>query len=167
MRSTFVLITTLLSLLSQSHGLAQVVLPEEGRTALLGESVFGLGFYGGPTSGIGLSFRHHLPSEFSYQITGGIIKVDEQLSYAVGLEGQYDFVRSSAARVFFVGGMGYYSYSGDGRNEFEAPARAGLGLGAEFEVHSGFHFIGEALFTYFSDGTILPLPQVGFFYYFR
>jgi len=144
---------------------AQVVVPRPGEVASLKQSVFGLGLFGGPASGIGLSFRHHLPVPASYQITGGIIKIDEKLSYSIGGEVQYDLIAAHAFRFFAAAGVGYY-YSGKDRNEMEAPARAGLGIGGEVEAYSGIHFLGEALFTYFSDGTILPLPQVGFYYYF-
>ena len=160
----FVLFAFLLLLTQESE--AQVVLPETGQVASLNQSVFGLGLFGGAATGVGLSFRHHLPLKLSYQITGGVIKVDEQLSYAIGGEVQYDLIRTTASRFFAIGGGGYY-YSGNNRNEMDAPARVGLGVGAEVEVYSGIHLIGEVLFTYFTDGTILPLPQGGFFYYFR
>jgi hypothetical protein len=41
-----------------------------------------------------------------------------------------------------------------------------MGIGGELPMSSGFHVTGELLFTYFSDGTILPLPSAGFHYYF-
>ena len=143
---------------------AQVVLPGKQGTEL-DQSVFGLGLFGGPATGIGLSFRHHLPSAFSYQVTAGVIKVDEKLYYSVGGEFHYDLARGERTRFFAVGGLGYY-YAGEGRNEMEAPARVGLGVGGEFQVFEGLHGIAEGLFTYFTDGTILPLPQVGLYYYF-
>jgi hypothetical protein len=144
----------------------QAVLPERGRDGGLRDNVFGLGFAGGAATGIGLSFRHHLPGSWSYQITGGIIKVDDKTSYAIGGEIQYDLVRASASRYFVGGGMGYY-YSGRGRgNTIDGPGRLGLGIGGEILVAAGFHFSGELLFTYFTDGTVLPLPQVGMHYYF-
>ena len=147
----------------RSH--SQVVIPEKEGDELH-ESLFGLGLAGGPASGIGLSFRHHLPLAFSYQLTGGVIKVDEKLYYSVGGEFQYDLVRSERTRIFAVGGLGYY-YAGEGRNEMEGPGRLGLGVGGEFQVYEGLHGIAEGVFTYFTDGTILPLPQAGLFYYFR
>jgi hypothetical protein len=166
MRQPSLLFFSALLLVCHPPGHAQVVLPNQRQALALEESVFGLGFAGGAASGIGLSFRHHLPGELSYQATGGIIKVDGNLHYSIGAGAQYDLIRTSLTRVFFGGGLGYY-YSGDnGDNELDAPARMGLGVGGEMEVSSGFHVIGEALFTYFTDGTILPLPQVGVYYYF-
>ena len=165
MRLFLFLLIALLLLLSKESD-AQVVLPETGQVASLNQSVFGLGLFGGAATGAGLSFRHHLPLNISYQIAGGVIKVDERLSYTIGGEVQYDLIRTTASRFFAIGGGGYY-YSGNDHNEMDAPARVGLGIGGEVEVYSGIHFIGEVLFTYFTDGTILPLPQGGFFYYFR
>ena len=154
------------SLFASQESIAQVVVPQTGQVAEISQSVFGIGLYGGAATGVGLSFRHHLPMHMSYQVTGGVIKADERLMYAVGGEIQYDLIRTTDSRVFAVGGGGYY-YSGIDHNEMSAPGRAGLGVGGEIEIYSGFHLIGEALFTYFTDGTILPLPQGGFFYYFR
>ncbi|MEW6511462.1 MAG: hypothetical protein AB1428_10925 [Bacteroidota bacterium] len=145
---------------------AQVILPEKGREGGVREQVFGLGFAGGAATGVGLSFRHHLPGSWSYEITGGIIKVDDKTSYAVGGELQYDLVRADVSRFFVAGGMGYY-YSGRGAgNGMAGPGRIGLGVGGELPMASGFHVSGELLFTYFTDGTVLPLPQAGIHYYF-
>jgi hypothetical protein len=146
---------------------AQAVLPERGKEGGLRTNVFGLGFTAGPVSGIGLSFRHHLPGSFSYAVAGGIIKVDNTTDYAIGLEGQYDLVRNGTSRFYAAAGTGYY-YSGNGsHNDLAGPWRFGLGIGGELAiVSSGFHVNGELLFTYFNDGTVLPLPQIGVHYYF-
>jgi hypothetical protein len=145
---------------------AQVVLPEKGREGGVREQVFGLGFAGGAATGVGLSFRHHLPGSWSYEITGGIIKVGDKTSYAIGGELQYDLVRAAVSRFFVTGGAGYY-YSGRGAgNGMAGPGRIGLGIGGELPLSSGLHVSGELLFTYFTDGTVLPLPQAGVHYYF-
>lgn len=144
---------------------AQVVLPEKGQEPGLQENVFGLGLWGGPTTGLGLSFRHHLPSQLSYMVTGGIIKVDERLSYDIGVEAQFDLARSATNRFFVAGGFGQY-YSGKGHNEMDAPTRLGFGIGGEFAVTPGMHTTVELMFTFFSNGNVLPLPQIGFHYYF-
>ena len=145
---------------------AQVEVPGSGDGTKLRESVFGIGLAAGPASGVGLSFRHHLPSAFSYQLTGGVIKVDEKLYYDIGGEFQYDFILGSSSRVFAVAGLGYYYAGKSDKNELEGPARAGLGVGVEFGFLGSFHGIVEGVFTYFTDGTILPLPQAGLYYYF-
>lgn len=144
---------------------SQVVLPEKGQEPGLRENVFGLGLWGGPATGLGLSFRHHLPSQLSYMVTGGIIKLNEKLSYDIGVEAQFDLARSSTNRFFVAGGFGHY-YSGKHGNEMDAPTRLGIGIGGEFAVTPGIHTTIEVMFTYFSNGNVLPLPQIGFHYYF-
>jgi len=145
---------------------AQVVIPGAGEGTDLRESVFGIGLFAGPASGMGLSFRHHLPSAISYQITGGVVKSSEDLYYSIGSELQYDFILGSSTRVFAVLGLGFYYSGTSNQNDLDAPARVGLGVGGEFRVFERIHGIVEGVFTYFTDGTILPLPQVGLFYYF-
>jgi hypothetical protein len=145
---------------------SQVAVPGTSDGTKLRQSVFGIGLAAGPASGMGLSFRHHLPSSLSYQITGGVIKVDEKLYYDIGGELQYDFILGTSSRVFAVAGFGYYHAGKSDENELEGPARAGLGIGGEFRFLESFHAIVEGVFTYFTDGTILPLPQVGIYYYF-
>jgi hypothetical protein len=146
---------------------AQVVMPDRGASAELKRNVFGLGFAGGPASGIGLSFRHHLPSIMSYQINGGIIKVDDRMSYTIGAEVQGDLARTQVARFFAVGGISYFYTGRTNHNDMDGPGRVGVGLGGEVYGGSGIHTTVELLFTYFSDGTVLPLPQIGFHYYFQ
>ena len=73
-------------------------------------SVFGLGLFGGPAGGLGISFRHHLPYQFSYQVTGGIINVDDKLKYDVGFEAQYDLVKGPTGRFFVAGATSYNLY---------------------------------------------------------
>jgi hypothetical protein len=158
--------TAFLILISAAPARPQAVLPERGHDGGLRENVYGLGLAAGAASGVGLSFRHHLPGYFSYQLVGGIIKVDNKTSYAFGAEMQYDFIRGAGVRFFAAGALGYY-YSGKGKgNEIEGPGRIAAGIGAEVPVQGGFHVSGEILFTYFTDGNVLPLPQVGMHYYF-
>lgn len=165
MRTLRTRIILMLVAVATSSAASQVVMPR-GQTTSIRENVFGLGFFGGASGGLGLSFRHHLPSPLSYQITGGIIKVNEKLRSDIGVEVHYDLARSSGARFFVAGGFAYY-YSGKDGNEMKAPTRGGLGLGGEWVMSSGLHFLAEGMFTFFSDGTIFPLPQVGFYYYFN
>jgi hypothetical protein len=146
-------------------GIAQVVSGAGGRAEMPRVNIFGVGLFGGPTSGVGLSFRHHLPNPLSYQITGGIIKQNE-VDYAIGGELQFDIGRSPWNRIYTAVGIGYY-YSGTSeRNELSAPFRCGVGLGGEVLLGPGIHLSVELLFTFFSDNTVMPLPQAGVFYYF-
>ena len=109
---------------------AQATLPAHSGEQI-SRNVFGIGLSAGPVSGIGLSFRHHLPARFSYQLAGGIIKVDDKLSYAVGAEAQFDFSRKESERFFLVLATGYYHSGKPEENELSGPVRVGLGVGAE------------------------------------
>ena len=126
--------------------LAQVVTPEPGTTGQLRESVFGLGIAAGPASGLGLSFRHHLPSVISYEINGGIIKVDDRLLYDIGGELQVDLSRSGSTRFFVAGAFAYYYAGSANHNEMAAPERVGLGLGGE--MYSGQGCCCSSLFRH-------------------
>lgn len=145
---------------------AQVIVPDRGQGTSLRTSVFGLGFAVGPATGLGLSFRHHLPSPFSYQIVGGIIKATDRLYYSVGAEVQYDLSRTPVMRFYAAGGMSYFYAGVSGNNEMKGPGRVGAGIGIETGLPSGFNISADVLFTYFTDGTVLPLPQLGLHYYF-
>ncbi len=145
---------------------AQVVLPNGAGAPAMRQSVFGLGFFAGPAGGLGISFRHHLPSTFSYQVTGGIINTDNELHYDVGVEIQLDLVRGPTGRFYAAGASSYFFSGKGGDNKMSGPGRIGLGVGGEAAIGYGFHVSGELLFTYFTDSTVLPLPQIGIFYYF-
>lgn len=144
---------------------AQVDVPEHTKPKELEETVYGLGVSGGLVSGFGLSFRHHFPAEISYQLVGGIIKVDRKLSYNFGGVLQYNLMRGERVRFYACGGLGYF-YSGEEKNDLTAPLRAGVGIGIEQARFEAFALSGEFMFTFFSDGSILPLPQVSAHYYF-
>jgi hypothetical protein len=147
-------------------GRAQVVVSERAAGTSMRTNVFGLGVAGGPATGLGLSFRHHLPSQFSYQIIGGILKATDRLYYSVGTELQYDLARPPGMRFYAAGGLSYFYAGVGGNNDMKGPARAGLGIGIETGLPSGFNVSADFLFTYFTDGTVLPLPQLGLHYYF-
>lgn len=148
----------------KSFLIAQVAEPAQ-TTESIDRSVFGLGLAGGTASGFGLSFRHHLPGDVSYQVIGGVIKADNQSLFNVGTELQYDFVRGESTRFFGACALGYF-YRGKINNDLDAPIRFGLGIGGEFNKIDPLHLSGELLFTFFNDGTILPLPQISVHYYF-
>lgn len=160
-----ILWTIACSILFCVSGTSQVILPDEKHPTKLGRMVYGLGFAAGAGTGLGVSFRHHLPNELSYQLVGGILKVDTKLSYDIGAEVQYDFLRGEMTRFFAGGGLAYF-YSGDSGNNLAGPFRIAVGVGGEFSNIQLVHITVEGMFTFFSDGTILPLPQLGAHYYF-
>ena len=160
------LIFAALTIVFVSLSNAQVVMPTN-QNAGISRNVFGLGFFVGASGGVGLSFRHHLPMALSYQVTGGIIKADGKMLSNIGFEVQYDLTRSEHARFFVGGAFGYYYSGKDGNNGMSAPTRGAIGIGGEWPMSGGLHFSGDVMFTFFSDGNVLPLPQVGVYYYFN
>lgn len=144
---------------------SQIIVPDKDRPTELGREVFGLGGNLSLGTGLGLSFRHHLASKFSYQISAGIIKDSKTLLYDLGTEFQYDLMRSEFIRFYSGGGFGYY-YKGEDKNELKGPLRIAIGIGAETKAKSALHASVNLYFTYFTNGTILPLPQFGIHYYF-
>jgi len=147
---------------------AQVTMPDKASGQGVREQVFGLGFSAGFASGIGLTFRHHFPGKFSWEVTGGVIKVDQNVDYSVGGELQLDLDRGAASRFFATVGAGYFYAAPKGQsNTMKGPGRAGIGIGGEIPLGAGFHGAGKLMFTWFSDGTILPLPGAGIMYYFH
>ncbi len=131
-----------------------------------GKSVYGLGFSGGPASGIGISCRYHTEGKMSFQTVLGIFKPKTtDTFYSFGAEFQQDLTRSNTARFYF-GVASSYIYNGSGGNKYDAPFRLGVGVGGEFLLQSAVHISFQGLFTYHSDGTILPMPQLAVHYYF-
>ena len=145
--------------------LSQVSVQGNQRAEDLGKNVYGLGISAGPASGIGISFRDHLPSKISFQIVGGIIKSGDKTSSSIGAEFQYDLVRASKTRLFF-GPSASYFYSGTGGNTFAGPFRLGVGVGGELNVATTVNLSLEGVFVYFSNGDISPMPQIACHYYF-
>jgi len=128
----------ILSFIPVSVSLAQITTSGLSKAEGLSKPVYGLGLSAGWGSGIGLSFRAHLPSKSSLQAIFGIIKSSNKLSMSVGCEYQYDLVRSDETR-FFVAATAAYFYNGDGHNEVTGPFRMGAGIGGEFHVKGALH----------------------------
>ncbi len=143
----------------------QVSVSGENRAEGFDKPVYGLGFSGGPASGVGLSFRDHFPGKLSLQLVFGILKDKVNTFVSTGAELQYDLVRGSTTRFYFGPGVGYF-YNGSKSNTFEAPTRVGIGLGGEFNIRDALHLSVEGMFVFFSDGSIIPLPQASIHYYF-
>ena len=144
---------------------AQVSVSGDNRAEDFNKPVYGLGFSGGPASGIGISFRDHFPSKLSLQLVFGILKDKVNTFVSTGAEVQYDLVRGNTTRFYFGPAVGYF-YNGSQTNTFDSPTRVGLGLGGEFNVRDALHFSIEGMFVFFSDGSIIPLPQASIHYYF-
>ena len=148
-----------------SISLAQITTSGLSRAEDLNKPVYGLGLSAGWGSGIGLSFRSHFPSKSSLQAVFGIIKTSDKLAMSVGGEYQYVLIRSNATRFFIAGTLAYF-YHGSGSNEVDGPFRMGGGIGGEFHAQDALHITVEGIFVYFSDGRVIPLPQIAAHDYF-
>jgi len=155
----------ILSFVFTSISLAQITTSGLSKAENLSKPVYGLGLSAGWGSGVGLSFRSHLPSKSSLQAVFGIIKTSNKLSMSVGGEYQYDLVRSNATRFFVASTIAYF-YNGVEKNEVAGPFRMGAGIGGEFHVDGALYITVEGVFVFFSDGRIYPLPQIAAHYYF-
>jgi hypothetical protein len=144
---------------------AQVTTTGLSRAEDLSKPVYGLGISAGWASGVGLSFRSHLPSKSSLQGVFGIMKTSDKLFLCIGGEYQYDLVRNISTRFFAVTAISYF-HNGVSANEVSGPFRFGAGIGGEFQVQEAFHVSLEGVFVFFSDGRVIPLPQIAAHYYF-
>jgi hypothetical protein len=154
----------LLFIVAAASACSQVAMPESQPDGV-SNSVYGIGFSCGLASGFGLSFRHHLPGSFSYQLVGGVIKADRKTLGNIGGEMQFDFGRTQSTRFFGAAALGYF-YKGEKENSLAGPFRAGAGVGIEYQQFRSISIAGELLFTFFNDGDIVPLPQISMHYYF-
>lgn len=154
-----------LSFVFVSISLAQITTSGLSKAENLSKPVYGLGLSAGWGSGVGLSFRSHLPSKSSLQAVFGIIRTSNKLLMSVGGEYQYDLVRSNETRFFIASTIAYF-YNGSGTNEVAGPFRMGAGIGGEFRAQDALHVTVEGVFVFFSDGRIYPCPQIAAHYYF-
>jgi len=156
---------SMFTILMVSISFSQATTSDLGKVEDMKNPVYGIGLSAGWASGIGVSFRVHLPSKSSLQVVMGIIKTSSKLSSCLGGEYQYDFTRNKSMRLFLDAAIGYY-YKGVNSNEVSGPFRIGAGVGSEFHVQEAFHVTIAGLFVFFSDGRIIPLPQISAHYYF-
>jgi hypothetical protein len=140
---------------------------------------WGIGAQAGLMSGMGVGVRFHPLGRFGVQLAGGAISGGEGLAGNVGIEGQYDFDWRDRSRFFGFIGMGLYTNGEEeltvaagtweqGKEDprLDSPFRAGVGLAYEWDISNTLIFSASVAFTYFSEGTFIPLPQVGLYYLF-
>lgn len=164
MKSMFLVLFVICIFCTESS-LSQVSVQGSQKAENLGKNVYGLGVSAGPASGIGISFRNHLPSKISYQIVGGIFKSADRTWASIGGEFQFDLVRGNTGRLFFGPSTSYF-HKGTDSLEYLAPFRFGIGVGGELNLGNAVNISLEGVFVYFSNGEILPMPQVALHYYF-
>lgn len=137
---------------------------------------FAIGANLGFTSGCGLSGRVSVPGGFSVQATGFIITAFDYLHFNMGLEAQYAFDRNDNGRLYGLLGFGYFDsarqdsaakYPG---NRIAEPVRIGLGPGYEWFLSKRSVLSISLPISILLGGDktkVFPIPQIGFFYYFR
>lgn len=155
----------ILLIISISFSLAQVSTTGLSNAEEMKSTVYGIGLSAGWSSGVGVSLRSHLPSNSSLQVVFGIIKKTDKLYGDIAGEYQYDLVRHNTTRFFTAAALAYY-YKGKDSNEVEGPFRTSFGIGGEFQIQDALHVSVEGMFVFFSDGRIIPLPQISAHYYF-
>ncbi|HLX12887.1 MAG TPA: hypothetical protein VKS81_08740 [Bacteroidota bacterium] len=149
-----------------SAGQAQVESTGSSKPVNFDRAIYGLGLSAGCADGLGIAYRSHFPGTVSFQLTAGIIKTSDVSFYDVGFEPQIDVYHGELNRFYACGAMSYfYNSPTSGSNTYSGPFRLGIGAGDEWG-RAPFTFSFEVLLTYFSDGTVIPLPQIGAFYYF-
>jgi hypothetical protein len=126
-----------------------------------------LGFAGGFSSGMGLSYRQYLNENLLAQGTFAILKTTDNFFYNIGGEVQLNLNFEKFTR-FYVWTASAYFFNDDnnGKNKIKGPFRLGTGIGVEIFYYDRLGINLEGGFMYFSDGQILILPQAGFYYYF-
>jgi hypothetical protein len=91
--------------------------------------------------------------------------------FNIGGEVQYAFSRSDAGRLYSLLGMGFYGTWAEDTargNVIANPFRIGIGIGYEYFTSPNFVISFAGAITYFPNTSeFFPLPEVGFFYYFR
>ena len=126
-----------------------------------------LGFAGGFSSGMGLSYRQYLNENFLGQGTFAILKTTDNFFYNIGGEAQLNLNYEKFTRFYaWMATAYFFNNDNHGKNKIKGPYRLGAGIGVEVFYYDRLGINLEGGFMYFSDGQILILPQAGFYYYF-
>ena len=137
----------------------------------------GLGFAAGAMSGIGLSYKQHLPNLYVPQVAFGILKYEEDFNVNVGLALQRTFHATDLVRFYAITGLSLfwdreewdeYVYDRMGgrervgkRRETETRYNTGIGIGVEVLLWKriGVAVDGEYTFTFKSSEISSPNPD--------
>jgi hypothetical protein len=136
---------------------------------------FAVGANIGLLSGAGLAARASFPGGLAAQLAFLPISVPGATyttHFNIGAEVQYGFNRTASGRLYSLLGMGYYgTWSDDSTkpgNVIANPFRIGIGLGYEYFTSPNFVIALSGAITYFPNTSeFFPLPEIGFFYYFK
>lgn len=163
-------------LLAPELGRAQVdpaPLPDEpGIEPAKSEIYYGIGLNASLLSGAGLSARMMIGERYGVQLTTFVLALNSLTHFNIGVEGQYTFTQGEVGRLYGLVGGGYYlttkSDTTKPGNRIAEPARLGLGVGGDLYMVGNLAVDGSLAFHWFmATGKVLPLPSIGFHYYFR
>jgi hypothetical protein len=178
-QSLFTVLITLILLggtvgISNAQGSDSTYLSNTVGSDFTRNTYFAIGANIGLLSGTGLAGRVSLPGGFAGQLAFLPVSVPGSTystHFNIGGEVQYAFSRNEAGRLYSLLGMGFYgTWTEDAskRNVIANPFRIGLGIGYEYFTTPSFVISFAGAITYFPNtGEFFPLPEVGFFYYFR
>ncbi|MBC8145485.1 MAG: hypothetical protein H7X80_07855 [bacterium] len=137
---------------------------------------YAVGMNVGLLSGAGLGARASWPGGLAAQFAFFALSVPGDkysTHFNIGGELQYSFSRNRSGRLYSLLGFGYYSTGyqdtafGDG-NAVANPFRTGIGIGYEYFTSPNFVISLSGAITFFpSTSEWFPIPEVGFFYYFK
>jgi hypothetical protein len=169
------LILFVLLLCVSASGLAQTTPPALDTTGTVGEDFyrniyFAVGLHASRVSGAGISGRLSLPKGYTFQLTTFVVTLGKYTHFNIGAEGQYAFIRDADSRFYSLLGAGFYTSSMDGRegNVIRDPFAMELGFGYEYFTSRNFVISLSGGISWFPETSkVYPLPQVGFFFYFR
>lgn len=153
--------------LRQSETVQLRFAPEDEGNPFLTADMWAVGLQAGLISGSGLGVRFHPVGRFGAQLVGGGIKLGDLTTYAFGVEGQFDFDVMGRSRFYGYVGTGLYYVKDKDEKKLDGPWRLGLGVAYEWSISRKLIFNASGAITYFSDGTVLPTPQLGLWYYFN
>lgn len=137
---------------------------------------YAVGINVGLLSGAGLGARASWPGGFAAQFAFFAMSVPGDkysTHFNIGGEVQYSFSRNNSGRLYGLLGFGYYDTGyqdtayGDG-GAVANPFRTGIGIGYEYFTSPNFVISFSGAITFFPNtNEWFPIPEVGFFYYFK
>lgn len=133
---------------------------------------YGIGLNASLLSGAGLSGRAIFDNRFGVQLSTFVLALSDLTHFNIGLEWQYSFTQGEVGRLYGLAGMGYYlttkSDTAKPGNRIAEPFRLGMGVGGDLYMIGDLAVDGSLAFHWFTaTGKVLPLPSIGFHYYFR
>ncbi len=136
------------------------------------ENIFGFGLNANLATGLGFSFRHHLPLPLAYMVSGFAWKTGGGVFWDLGFQTELDLFVQEKTRFYGAAGFSYFytDNSSDAvvHDTYNGPTRIGAGVGIELGMGSTIGLAFNLMLTSFQPtGELLPLPSASVHYYFR